>query len=133
MLESNLKLVKQEEEILFNYSERKIKKIFEDCTTKANINQISKLFCLLTERKTFFGKGYLGFISEAISREKTDQLRKYLKAAKDLLKIDDQYKKDRTVEITRSFSKALDSLYEKKVNSSFDVVWQWFIKIAAKN
>ena len=37
------------------------------------------------------------------------------------------------MEITRAFSKALDSLYEKKHNSSFDVVWQWFLKITTKN
>jgi thermostable 8-oxoguanine DNA glycosylase len=47
------------------------------------------MFCILTKKNKSLGIRYVEYIREKLSNDKSEQLRKYLKAAKDLMKIDD--------------------------------------------
>lgn len=76
-----------------NCSEAKYKRIFEDCVNKPNMNEISKMFCILAKKDAPFGLYYCKLIEQKLSNDKSDQLRKYLKAAKDLMKADDSEKR----------------------------------------
>ena len=91
------------------------------------------MFCILAKKNAPFGLYYCKLIEQKLSNDKSDQLRKYLKAAKDLMKVDDSEKREWIAMITKGLIKAIIYLENQKLMSSLDIVEQWVLKIAQKN
>lgn len=63
----------------------------------------------------------------------SENARKYLRGAMELLNIQDDAKIDRLKQLKNCFAEVFKTMTQQKVMSSFDVKWQWFIKMAYKS
>lgn len=109
------------------------KSIFEEFSCKAALNEGSRYFRFLAEKNFEYSSKLINYLLESLSREKPEELRKYLRVLKELLLIDDQNTQERIRMGIIIFQKLLKKFSEDRVETSCDYVWQWMLKIGKKN